>query len=144
MSGFNALEFPISPKALTAAIRIFGSLSVNKEVNGVRLEFKNGKIIKAAAEKNNDYLNKILDTDKGGRFLGELGIGMNYGIKKFTKDILFDEKIGGTIHLAAGQSYKEAGGKNNSAIHWDMIKELKSDGSLYLDNKLIQKNGKFL
>ncbi|MFH0925882.1 MAG: aminopeptidase [bacterium] len=115
-----------------------------REVDGVRLEFKDGKIIKATAEKNSEYLNKLLDTDAGARFLGELGIGMNYGIKKFTKDILFDEKIGGTIHLAAGQSYKEAGGKNNSAIHWDMIKDLKSGGEIFLDDTLVQKDGRFL
>ena len=86
----------------------------------------------------------MLDTDKGARFIGEFGIGTNYGIKMFTKDILFDEKIGGTIHLALGQSYKESGGKNDSAIHWDMIKDLRDKGAIYLDGKRIQENGKFL
>jgi len=86
----------------------------------------------------------MLDTDPGARYLGELGIGVNYGIKQFSKDILFDEKIGGTVHLAVGRSYEDAGGKNISAIHWDMIKDLRTNGAIYLDGKQIQKNGRFL
>lgn len=115
-----------------------------REVLGIRLTFRQGKIIEAKADKNGEFLNAMLDTDKGGRYLGELGIGTNYGIQKFSKDILFDEKIGGTVHLAAGRSYEEAGGKNISAIHWDMIKDLRQGGAIYLDGKAIQKNGKFL
>ncbi|MEK7851224.1 MAG: aminopeptidase, partial [Deltaproteobacteria bacterium] len=72
------------------------------------------------------------------------GIGTNYGIKRFTKDILFDEKIGGTVHLALGRSYKESGGKNDSAIHWDMIKDLRNGGAIYMDGEKIQENGRFL
>jgi aminopeptidase len=86
----------------------------------------------------------MLDTDRGARYLGELGVGVNYGIKKFSKDILFDEKIGGTVHLAVGMSYEEAQGKNRSAVHWDMIKDLRKGGTLYIDGRPIQKNGKFL
>ena len=115
-----------------------------REVTGIRLVFKKGKVVEARADKNEEFLNAMLDTDKGARFLGELGVGTNYGIKKFSKDILFDEKIGGTVHLAVGRSYEEAGGKNQSAIHWDMIKDLRQGGSLSLDGKVIQKNGKFL
>lgn len=115
-----------------------------REVLGIRLRFRNGKIVEAHADKNEDFLLTMLDTDKGARYLGELGIGVNYGIQKFSKDILFDEKIGGTVHLAAGRSYEEAGGKNASAIHWDMIKDLRQNGAVYLDGKLIQKNGRFL
>ncbi len=115
-----------------------------REVLGIRLKFKKGKIVEAKADKNEKFLLAMLDTDKGARYLGEVGIGVNYGIQKFSKDILFDEKIGGTIHLAAGRSYEQAGGKNISAIHWDMIKDLRKDGALYLDGKMIQKNGKFL
>ncbi len=115
-----------------------------REVLGIRLKFKKGKIIEASADKNEKFLLAMLDTDNGARYLGELGIGVNYGIQKFSKDILFDEKIGGTVHLAAGRSYETAGGKNISAIHWDMIKDLRKDGALYLDGKMIQKNGKFL
>lgn len=115
-----------------------------REVLGVRLRFKAGKVVEASAEKNEEFLITMLDTDKGARYLGELGIGVNYGIQKFTKDILFDEKIGGTVHLAVGRSYEEAGGKNHSAVHWDMIKDLRQGGTLYLDGKAIQKNGRFL
>lgn len=115
-----------------------------KEVLGIRLKFKKGKVVEAHADKNEAFLLAMLDTDKGARFLGELGIGVNYGIQQFSKDILFDEKIGGTVHLAVGRSYVEAGGKNQSAIHWDMIKDLRQGGGLYLDGKIVQKNGKFL
>ncbi len=115
-----------------------------REVTGIRLRFRRGKVVEARAEKNEDFLIAMLDTDRGARYLGELGIGVNYGIKKFSKDILFDEKMGGTVHLAVGKSYTEAGGKNKSAIHWDMIKDLRRNGALYIDGRLIQKNGRFL
>ncbi len=115
-----------------------------REVLGIRLRFRKGKVVEAAADKNEKFLITMLDTDKGARFLGEIGIGVNYGIQKFSKDILFDEKIGGTVHLAVGRSYEEAGGKNISAIHWDMIKDLRKNGAIYLDGKMIQKNGRFL
>src|SRR3972149_9496304 len=114
-----------------------------KEVLGIRLRFKQGKVVDASAEKNEKFLIAMLDTDKGARYLGELGIGTNYGIKHFSKDILFDEKIGGTVHLAVGRSYKDAGGKNESAIHWDMIKDLRAGGAIYVDGRMIQKDGKF-
>lgn len=115
-----------------------------REVLGIRLKFSKGKVVDASADKNEEFLITMLDTDKGARFLGELGVGVNYGIQKFSKDILFDEKIGGTVHLAVGRSYEEAGGKNISAVHWDMIKDLRQGGALYLDGKAIQKNGRFL
>lgn len=117
---------------------------MGKEVEGVELEFKDGKVINYSAKKNYAFLDAMLNADEGARYLGEIGIGNNYGIDKFTKNILFDEKIGGTIHLAVGQSYAECGGKNTSAIHWDMIKDLREGGEMYLDGELVQKNGKFL
>ena len=92
---------------------------------------------KATADKNEADLNKILDMDGGARFIGELGIGNNFAIKKFTKDILFDEKIGGTIHIALGRGYKETLSKSVSALHWDMIKDLRNDGELRFDNKIV-------
>ncbi len=113
------------------------------EVVGVRLVFEEGKIVKATADKGEDFLNKMLDTDEGARYLGEVAFGLNEGIKRFTKDILFDEKIGGTIHMAAGASYPETGGKNKSGLHWDFIKNMK-EGEVYADGKLIYKNGQFL
>jgi aminopeptidase len=115
-----------------------------REVLGIKLRFAAGKVVEASAEKNEKFLMAMLDTDRGARFLGEVGIGVNYGIKRFSKDILFDEKIGGTVHLAVGRSYEDAGGKNISAIHWDMIKDLRKGGGIYLDGRQIQKNGRFL
>jgi len=115
-----------------------------KEVNGVRLTFKGGRVVAHSAEKNEPFLRSCLDMDAGSRRLGEFGVGFNYAIKRFTKDILFDEKIGGTIHLALGKGYPETGSVNDSALHWDMIKDLRRGGCLYLDDRLIQKNGKFL
>lgn len=121
----------------------FPALYMGREFNNVRLEFKNGRVIKAVADKNKTDLNKILNMDRGARFIGELGIGNNYAIKRFTKDILFDEKIGGTIHVALGKGYKTTLSKNTSALHWDMIKDLREKGELWFDNKLVQKNGKW-
>lgn len=85
----------------------------------------------------------MIKTDAGASYLGEFGVGVNYSIKKFIKNILFDEKIGGTIHLALGMAYKEGNGKNESALHWDMIKDLRKKGEILIDDKVIQKNGKF-
>lgn len=122
----------------------FPAIRYGNQVDGVRLEFKDGKIISAKADRNQQFLNQMLDTDEGSRYLGEFGIGLNYGIKKFIKNILFDEKIGGTIHLAAGNAYEGSGGDNRSALHWDMIKELRDMGEIYADGKLVQKNGIYL
>lgn len=140
-------EVFLSPVENSAEGQIYYDLPAiyqGKEVLGIRLKFRKGKVVEASAEKNENFLIAMLDTDKGARYLGELGIGTNYGIRHFSKDILFDEKIGGTVHLAVGRSYKDAGGKNESAIHWDMIKDLRNGGAIYIDGRLIQKNGRFL
>lgn len=115
-----------------------------REITDVRLVFHKGRVVEASASKNADFLAAMLDMDRGARYLGELGIGTNYGIQQFTRNILFDEKIGGTVHLAVGQSYEETGGRNQSALHWDMIKDLRRGGALYADGELLQKNGKFI
>jgi aminopeptidase len=115
-----------------------------REIDGIRLVFRKGLVVEATATKNQDYLRKMLDMDPGARRLGELGIGTNYDIQRFIKNILFDEKIGGTVHLALGESYAETGGRNKSGLHWDMIKDLRKDGALYVDGRLIQKNGRFV
>ena len=86
----------------------------------------------------------MLDTDEGARTLGELGIGTNYGITTGTKEILLDEKIGGTVHMAVGMSYPESGGVNDSAIHWDMVCDLRQGGTITVDGELLQKDGKFV
>lgn len=121
----------------------FPAIYLGREFENVRLEFKNGKVVKATSSKNEKDLNKILDTDRGARFIGEFGIGTNTKIQKFTKDILFDEKIGGTIHLALGRGFKETLSKNVSTIHWDMICDLRTGGALSFDDKLVQLGGKW-
>ena len=115
-----------------------------REIEDVYLEFKGGKVAKARARKNEDYLLKMLDTDEGSRTVGEFGIGNNPGVDRFTRAILFDEKIKGTIHIALGLAIPEAGGLNRSAIHWDMICDLRDGGEIFVDGDLFSKGGKFL
>ena len=117
---------------------------MGREVEDVRLEFAGGKVVKESAAKNEDYLKAMLSVDKGARFVGEIAIGTNYDIKRFSRNILFDEKIGGTCHMAVGASILEAGGKNHSALHWDMVCDLKKDGEITADGKVIYRKGKFI
>ncbi len=122
----------------------FPAVYRGREVTDVRLEFKNGKLVKANAATGEDYLHAMTNIDKGAKYLGEVAIGTNYGIQQFTKNILYDEKIGGTFHMALGNSYPESGGKNKSALHWDMICDLRKKGAMYADGEMFFKNGKFL
>lgn len=115
-----------------------------REVDGIRLVFRKGVVVEATATKNEAFLHAMLDIDKGARRLGELGIGTNRKIQRFIKNILFDEKIGGTIHLALGNAYAETGGRNVSALHWDMIKDLRRGGTLSVNGKPFQKDGRFV
>lgn len=119
-------------------------VAYGREISDIYLEFSRGKVVKASAAKNEEFLHKMLDMDPGARYLGELGIGTNYGIQRFVRNILFDEKIGGSVHLAVGRSYPKCGGRNKSALHWDMIKDLRHGGLLYFDRTLVQRDGKFL
>jgi aminopeptidase len=113
-------------------------------VEGIVLEFEAGRVIRASAEKNENFLVKTLDTDDGARVLGELGIGTNYGIPGFTGEILLDEKIGGTVHLALGASYPESGGVNESAVHWDMVCDLRRGGRITVDGDVLMEDGVLL
>ena len=122
----------------------FPAIYQGRQVDGISLTFKDGLIVEATAERGEDFLNAILDTDLGARRLGEIGIGTNDGIQRHTKNILFDEKMGGTVHLAVGRAYEFTGGKNQSAVHWDMVKDLRTDAALYLDGELLQENGVFI
>ena len=115
-----------------------------REVTGVRLWFEEGRVVKATADKNEDFLIKTLDTDEGARRVGEFAFGTNQGITRFTRQILFDEKINGSFHLALGASYPETGGKNESAIHWDMICDMRQGGQVTVDGQLLYQNGKFV
>jgi len=121
----------------------YPSIYMGTEVQGISLEVKDGNVVKWSAEKGNEILDSVFETE-GARRFGEVAIGTNYNIQKPTKNILFDEKIGGTIHMAVGQSYKQTGGMNQSPIHWDMIAEMKDGGQIFTDNKLIYENGIFL
>jgi aminopeptidase len=114
-----------------------------REVTGVRFKFDGGKVVDASAERNEDYLIKLLDTDDGARRLGELGIGTNYGIDRGTRDVLLDEKIGGTVHMAVGASYPESGGANESAVHTDLVCDLRQGGRIEVDGELFQEDGAF-
>jgi len=115
-----------------------------KEVTGVRLWFEKGRVVKATAEKNEDCLLKTLDTDEGARRVGEFAIGTNEGITRFTRQILYDEKINGSFHLAVGAGYPETGSKNESAIHWDMVCDLRDGGEIIVDDELLYKDGRFV
>jgi aminopeptidase len=122
----------------------FPAVYGGREVAGVKFRFEAGKIVEATAERGEEFLNQMLDTDPGARTLGELGIGTNYGIATGTKEILLDEKIGGTVHMAIGQSYPESGGVNDSAVHWDMVCDLREGGSITVDGTELQRDGKFV
>ena len=115
-----------------------------REVSGVHLRFEGGRIVDAGAERGEEYLIKLLDTDKGARRLGELGIGTNYGIDRGTREVLLDEKIGGTVPMAVGRSYPESGGVNESAVHTDLVCDLRLGGTLVVDGEELQRDGKFV
>ena len=112
------------------------------EAGGVRLTIEDGVIVKASAEKGEEFLLQVLETDEGSKLVGELAFGLNESIQSPSKNILFDEKIGRTVHMAVGSSYPEAGGLNKSGIHWDMIKDM-NDGQVYKDGELVFENGQF-
>jgi aminopeptidase len=115
-----------------------------RQVTGVHLRFEHGRVVQAHAEKNEEFLLKTLDTDSGARRVGEFAIGTNEGINRFTGEILFDEKINGSFHIALGAGYPETGSKNESAIHWDLICDLREGGEIWVDEELLYKNGKFV
>ena len=112
-------------------------------MHGIRLRFEGGRIVDASASQNEDFLLQVLDTDDGARRLGEFGIGCNPGIQRHLRNTLFDEKMDGTIHLALGQSYPDTGGTNESAIHWDIVKDLRQSGRIELDGEVVQENGRW-
>lgn len=131
--------------SLSGTVRFaFPASAGGREVEDIRLWFEGGRVVRATAAKNEDYLLKMLDTDEGSRRVGELGIGTNFGITRFTRNTLFDEKIGGTIHLALGRSYPETGGRNASAIHWDLVCDLRKGGQILADGEPFARDGQFL
>ncbi len=142
MPGGEVFMAPVR-ESLNGWIRFdYPAIKLGKEVTDIELKFENGKVIEAKASKNEDFLKEMLATDKNASYVGEFGIGCNPKVTQYTKMLLFDEKIGGTIHLALGDAYKENGGGNDSAIHWDIVKDMKR-AKIVLDGKTIQKNGKW-
>jgi aminopeptidase len=122
----------------------FPAIYMGREVEGVELQFEHGRVVKASAAKNESFLQSMLDIDDGARYLGEFAVGTNKQMNRFIKDILFDEKIGGTIHMALGAGYPDTGSMNKSAIHWDMICDMRDGGKIIIDDELFYESGKFL
>jgi aminopeptidase len=121
----------------------YPTIVAGREIAGIELRFEDGKVTEASADKNEEFLLSALDSDGGARYLGEFAVGTNYGIDRFTKNILYDEKIGGTIHMALGAGYPETGSKNKSALHWDMICEMRDGGQIWVDDELFYDAGQF-
>lgn len=121
----------------------YPSIDSGRKVEGIELEIKAGRVVEARAEKGQDYLLSKLDVDEGARGIGEFAIGTNYGIDRATGDVLFDEKIGGTVHMAIGHGVPEAGGTNTSSIHWDIVTDMKDGGQIWVDDELLYENGQF-
>jgi aminopeptidase len=122
----------------------FPAVHGGREVHNVRLQFKAGKVVDASATKGEAFLHAMLDQDAGARVLGEIAIGTNYSITSYSKNTLFDEKIGGTFHAALGAAYPESGGKNESGLHWDMVCDLREGGQIFADGQLNSENGRFV
>jgi aminopeptidase len=122
----------------------FPSIFQGREVESVRLRFEEGRVMRAEASSGEDYLRALIATDEGSSVLGEAAFGLNYEIDRFTRDILFDEKIGGTMHVALGGGFEEAGTQNTSDLHWDLICDLREEGEVYADGELVWKAGAFL
>ena len=122
----------------------FPAVYLGHDVFGARLVFHEGRVVEANAEEGEEFLRQVLATDEGASRLGELGLGCNPRITRFTRNVLFDEKIDGTVHLALGASYTYTGGKNESAVHWDMVKDLRPGGEISVDGELVQRDGTWL
>jgi aminopeptidase len=122
----------------------FPGIFQGREVEDVRLRFEGGRVVAASAGRGEDYLRSLLDMYDGARIPGEIAFGLNYEIDRFTRNILFDEKIGGTMHLALGAAFPQAGGKNTSGLHWDLICDLREEGEVYADGELVWRAGTFL
>jgi aminopeptidase len=143
MPGSEVFTSPVEDSVTGWVDYTYPAIRLGREVDGIHLEFEKGRVVKASAKKNEDYLLKMLDMDEGARVVGELGIGTNYAIDRFTRSILYDEKIGGTIHMAVGAGFPECGGKNESALHWDMICDMRKDSEIRVDGELFYKDGQF-
>lgn len=135
---------PIEDATEGVACYSFPAVHGGREVDGIRLEFKAGRVVGASAVRGEEFLIAMLDQDPGARVLGEIALGTNYSVRQYTKNTLFDEKIGGTFHAAVGAAYPETGGTNQSGLHWDMVCDLRQGGQIHVDGELIGENGRFL
>jgi aminopeptidase len=145
MPGGEVFYSPVEDSAEgTIEFSEFPGVYAGREVDGITLTFSGGRIVDASARTNEVFLVTTLDTDEGARVLGELGIGCNPGITRHMKNVAFDEKIDGTVHLAVGKGFPELGGLNESAVHWDIVKDLRDGGRLEADGRLVQESGKWL
>ena len=126
------------------ALFAFPALFHGREVADIRLRFEGGAVVEAEASRGREYLDSLLEIDEGARRLGEVAFGLNYEIDRFTQNTLFDEKIGGTMHVALGAAFTDLGGLNNSGLHWDLVCDLREDGEVYADGELVWRSGHFL
>lgn len=122
----------------------FPAVHGGREVDGIRLKFRDGKVIDASASRGEQFLIAMLDQDPGARVLGEIALGTNYSVRHYTKNTLFDEKIGGTIHMALGRSIPESGGVNESTVHWDIVHGMQDGGEIWIDGELFYRAGQFM
>jgi aminopeptidase len=135
---------PVDDSAVGVIAFEYPGIYAGRSIAGIRLEFRAGEVVAASAETGEEFLQQILGIDDGARRIGEFGVGVNDGIDRFVGDILFDEKIAGTIHLALGRAYAECGGTNQSSLHWDLVKDLRTEGAIELDGQRIFENGRYL
>jgi aminopeptidase len=135
---------PIEDSANGVVRFSFPAVASGREIEDVRLRFEGGKVVEATAGKNEDYLRRMLDTDAGARFLGEFAFGTNFSITRFTKNVLLDEKIGGTVHMALGAGYPDSGSQNRSGIHWDLICDIRQGGRVDVDGQPFLRDGRYL
>ena len=122
----------------------FPARAGGNDIEDIYLEFKDGRVVKATASKGQDKMDKQLATDDDAKLIGEFAFGVNYSVTKFTHNMLFDEKIGGTMHIALGRGYADSGSQSRSAIHWDIVKDLRQDGQVFADGALVFEKGKWL
>ena len=144
MPGGEVYTAPIDDSAEGHISFEFPAVFAGQFVEGIKLSFSRGEVVDAKADKNEALLHELIGMDDGAKRIGEFGVGTNYGISRYCYDLLFDEKIGGTAHIALGSAYPECGGINKSAFHWDLIKDLRSQGVLYLDGEKMIEKGEFL
>jgi len=145
MPGGEVFYSPVEDTAEgTVEFSEFPGVYAGREVDGIKLTFSGGRVVEASARTNEQFLLTTLDTDEGARRLGELGIGCNPGITRYMKNVAFDEKIDGTVHLAVGKGFPQLGGTNDSVVHWDIVKDLREGGRLEADGRVVQESGRWL